>query len=175
KQSFFTAFFSSEGAAKEINNIEFPYKLDDKDRVTSFQMWEDLKPSNSIADDDKKARTIQVIDILLDHKIYNASLLRTTFAHYGDITDLHMITRGAFQQAFITYEDDKFIKIFKSQRWSEFLLQDSVRVLPCSLTEDERALRCEYCLKPAGLPTCLKSKEILELLKSVKTKTCFIS
>lgn len=176
KTKYLAIHVDTPSAAEALCKIEFKHKVDEETEDTIYlQPWSNIRQIPTEKEQDaKNSCTIQVIDIPLDHKIYNAALLRNTFARYGTITDIKMRTRGAFQQAFITYDKDEKLNQFYEEQWSEFLLRESVRVLPLNLTDEQRQLRREFCCKLSGLPPKFKPKDAHQLLKKIKAKTCFV-
>lgn len=134
--------------------------------------WDEIRPPTP--EEEKHEvddRTIQVIDIPLD---VSATLVRSTFARYGNITKLTMRTRNLYQHAFITYESCENIQHFKGDVWVNFIIKDCVRVLPLTLTAEQREIRQKYCFKLAGLPTNCRAKDIIDFLKDINARSIFI-
>jgi hypothetical protein len=85
-----------------------------------------------------------------------------------------MITRKAFQQAFLTFANVNDIKRFHKDTWSHTLLQESVRILPLDLSEEDRAHRKQFGSKLSGLPPNFNPNEASKMLDSLNAATCFI-
>jgi hypothetical protein len=59
--------------------------------------------------------------------------------------------------------------------WCAFIQKHYVRVLPITLSQDDRALRQQFCHKLAEIPHNCLPGDLFEFLKSINAKTCFIS
>jgi hypothetical protein len=154
------------------NALQKEIVVKEGDTPSHFANFETIKPPVSdIQKEDINNRTIQVIDIPLSTP---TSVIRAAFRRHGTITKLTTRTRGAFQQAYITYESADDINNFRSTQWSDFIMRDAVRVLPITLSETERELRQAYCLKLSGLPVNTTAHEIVDFIKNIRGKTCFI-
>jgi hypothetical protein len=79
-----------------------------------------------------------------------------------------------FQYAYITYTDDSAAQQFTNNFWSAFLVNDLVRVLPLSLTDEQRDHRKEFTIKLSGLPRNTTSRDLISILTETKAKSCFI-
>jgi hypothetical protein len=145
---------------------------DEEVAAPTFILYTSIKPPKSDEDKRKERENmIQVIDIPLNYK---GPDVRKTFERYGTINKLSMVTKGLYQQAYITFADQTAATHFTSQAWSTFIYQDAVRVLPLSLTKEERELRQQFCFKLAGIPRNTSARDLLNYLKSINAKTCFI-
>src|SRR5579871_5224584 len=105
KENYIIAYFNNNTALEQAKQIEF--KAAEDAPAAKLVPWTDIKPP--ISEDVKNDRnncTIKVIDIPLDVK---APTVRANFRFYGAIDEsapskgLKMITRGAFQHAYITF------------------------------------------------------------------------
>ena len=119
----------------------------------------------------EKNRTIQVIDIPLN---IATPTIRACFDRYGTIENMHTRTRGLFQQAYITYTETDAIVPFLNNTWTVFIMKYAVRVLPLTLSEDQRIIRKDYCIKLAGFSPGTTARDLHPILKEVEAKTCFI-
>jgi hypothetical protein len=61
-----------------------------------------------------------------------------------------------------------------SDVWTSFVLKNAVRVLPLTLSKDERLRRQQYCHKLAGIPRNCLAGDLVEFLKNINAKSCFI-
>jgi hypothetical protein len=82
-----------------------------------------------------------------------------------------MRTKHLFQQAYIRFADTTSVQLFIKNHWCTFIQKHCVRVLPITLSQDDRTLRQQFCHKLAGIPrNCLPG----DLFESINAKTCFI-
>ena len=119
----------------------------------------------------EKDRTIQVIDIPLN---IATPTIRACFDRFGTIEKMHTRTRGLFQQAYITYTETDSIATFLKDTWTVFIMKYAVRVLPLTLSEEQRITRKDYCIKLAGFSPGTTARDLHPVLKEVNAKTCFI-
>jgi len=89
-----------------------------------------------------KSFTIQVLDIPLPWK---GEKLRPTFSKYGEIEKLNMVTKSLYQHAYITYKNNTNMLVFKNL-WATLIENHSVRILPLTLSTEDRELRRKYVL-----------------------------
>src|SRR5438034_598096 len=101
-------------------------------------------------------------------------MVTAAFKRYGTIERLSMRTRNLFQHAYIRYTSADAIKDFKDTSWCSFIAKHCVRVLPLTLTAEERLLRQQFCLKLAGIPRNCQAGHLVGFLKSINAKSCFI-
>ena len=87
---------------------------------------------------------------------------------------MHTRTRGLFQQAYITYTETDSIATFLKDTWTVFIMKYAVRVLPLTLSEEQRITRKDYCIKLAGFSPGTTARDLHPVLKEVNAKTCFI-
>ena len=154
-------------------NTPVPTPADDNpDKTSTLQIWEEIKPPASVdLIQEQNNRTIQVIDIPLN---VTGKMVTAAFKRYGVIEKLTMRTRNLFQQAFIRYNDANAIQPFMEEHWCTFISKDCVRVLPLKLTAEQRLNRQEFCHKLAGIPRNCKAGHLVDFLKSINAKSCFI-
>ena len=70
---------------------------------------------------------IQVIDIPLNFKGVD---VRRSFDRYGTITKLSIVTRGLYQQAYITFTDNAAVAHFTDKAWSTFIIRTLLESYP---------------------------------------------
>src|SRR6266498_1995047 len=123
---------------------------EDSNKTATLQIWDTIKPPVSVdVITEQNTRTIQVIDIPLN---VTGKMVTAAFKRYGTIERLSMRTRNLFQHAFIRYSSVDDIKDFMDTSWCAFIAKNCVRVLPLSLTAEQRLIRQQFCLKLAGIP-----------------------
>ena len=145
---------------------------DNPEKTATLQIWDEIKPPASVdVITDQNSRTIQVIDIPLN---VTGKMVTAAFKRYGTIERLSMRTRNLFQHAYIRYTSADAIKDFKDTSWCSFIAKHCVRVLPLTLTAEERLLRQQFCLKLAGIPRNCQAGHLVGFLKSINAKSCFI-
>ncbi|RIA89622.1 hypothetical protein C1645_824627 [Glomus cerebriforme] len=160
KKSFVEKFFSHAIVQLVILQKRTIKKVDYI--VAIFLCSEDIK--TAYTQTDIKNHTIQVIDIPLNLK---ATSVHARFKRYGNITCLTMRTRGMFQYAFIKYPSSDCITHFKTNMWSDTFGYDIVKVLPLSLSQEERKKRQLYCFKLTGLPPNTQVLNIVKYIASI--------
>src|SRR5438045_8669283 len=101
---------------------------------------------------------IQVIDIPLNLR---AADVRSSFKRCGTITKISLVTKGLYQQAYISFSDNSAFAHFSNKAWSNFIYNDAVRVLPMTLNKEQRSLRQDHCFKLAGLPRNTSARNLL--------------
>ena len=145
---------------------------DNPEKTATLQIWDEIKPPASVdVITDQNSRTIQVIDIPLN---VTGKMVTAAFKRYGSIERLSMRTRNLFQHAYIRYTSAEAIKDFKDTHWCSFIAKHCVRVLPLTLTAEERLLRQQFCLKLAGIARNCQAGHLVGFLKSINAKSCFI-
>jgi hypothetical protein len=117
-----------------------------------------------------KSFTIQVLDIPLPWK---GEKLRPTFSKYGEITQLNMVTKQLYQHAYITYKNNTNMSVFRNL-WATLIENHSVRILPLTLSTEDRELRRKYVLKLTGLPPNTAARDLLDVTNAVHAASCFI-
>jgi hypothetical protein len=169
KVKYLVVNFTNEADLHKVLQQEIT--VSDTEKICCIK-WDEIKPPTPEEEKHEvNDRTIQVIDIPLD---VNATLVRSIFVRYGNITKLTMRTRNLYQHAFITYESCENIQHFKGDVWVDFIIKDCVRVLPLTLTAEQREIRQKYCFKLAGLPTNCRAKNIVDFLKDINARSIFI-
>ena len=145
---------------------------EDSNKTATLQIWDTIKPPVSVdVITEQNTRTIQVIDIPLN---VTGKMVTAAFKRYGTIERLSMRTRNLFQHAFIRYSSVDDIKDFMDTSWCAFIAKNCVRVLPLSLTAEQRLIRQQFCLKLAGIPRNCQAGHLVDFLKSINAKSCFI-
>src|ERR1044071_906839 len=128
--------------------IGTPLTVPDADPV-KFELYDVIiKKPTSDELQRTKSFTIQVLDIPLPWK---GEKLRPTFSKYGKIAQLNMVTKQLYQHAYITYKNTTDMSVFKNL-WATLIENHSVRILPLTLSSEDRELRRKYVLKLTGLP-----------------------
>jgi hypothetical protein len=84
-----------------------------------------------------------------------------------------MKTVDRYQQARILFKSIEHAQTYRAV-WTTFIERISVRMLPLTLSTEERELRKLYCAKLTGLPPGTQARDLNEILQKVKAKTCFI-
>ena len=121
-------------AALKLDTSPLKFSKDEDTPAPHFVTYDIIKPPKSEEDKAKdRANMIQVIDIPLNYKGVD---VRRSFDRYGTITKLSIVTRGLYQQAYITFTDNAAVAHFTDKAWSTFIYQDAVRVLPMTLTKE---------------------------------------
>src|SRR6266498_664340 len=145
---------------------------EDPNKSATLQIWDTIKPPVSVdVITEQNTRTIQVIDIPLN---VTGKMVTAAFKRYGTIERLSMRTRNLFQHAFIRYSSVDDIKDFMDTSWCAFIAKNCVRVLPLSLTAEQRLVRQQFCLKLAGIPRNCQAGHLVDFLKSINAKSWFI-
>jgi hypothetical protein len=173
KVKYLTAQFTNQTDLDQACTLEIPAPTAEiPDKKIKLQIWSQIKPPVP-ADTVTllNARTIQVIDIPLD---VTGKMVTAAFKRYGIIEKLTMRTKHLFQQAYIRYADAASIQPFMKDHWCAFIQKHCVRVLPITLSQDDRTLRQQFCHKLAGIPRNCLPGDLFEFLKSINAKTCFI-
>ena len=98
------------------------------------------------------------------------SVIRSTFAKFGNILRCSMITKNLWQQATISYDEGTDMTVFKDIK-GQFILKDLVRVHPCSATTEEIQLRSKFALKLTNLPKDTSGQELETIAKAVNAMT----
>ena len=152
--------------------IEISAGGEDQPPVTiTFKDQHVIKPKKT--EDDvtlERNATIQVIDIPMNLKTH---VVRAVFEKFGEIKSISMKTVKYYQQAFIRFTDVNIAKGF-IDLWSIYIGQDSVRILPLILDEQQRQLRKEFCMKLVGLPRGTNARDLRSLIMATQAKACFI-
>ena len=94
-------------------------------------------------------RTVKVTDIPLNVKSED---VKQFFTKYGIIERFSMVSRGAFQTAYVVYNQSADLSALYDDTWSVDMLDFSVRLYPLDLSAKQLALRHEFVLKLAVLP-----------------------
>jgi len=117
KNKFICAHFCLESdvaAALEMDTTPVKFSQNEEHPNPKFVKWTDLKPPKTQEQiDESKRNTIQVIDIPLQRKGLD---VRNSFKRFGDIVKLTMVTKGLYQQAYITYANQDASNYFTNVR-----------------------------------------------------------
>jgi len=99
-----------------------------------------------------------------------------SFSFLGEIekTSEFRHNDGLFKYIVLTYKNKEDIERFKHNQWSYSVNEHSVNVEPVTFSEEERQKREKYCLRLSGLPFKTTYKDIRDIIKRAKGKTCFI-
>src|SRR2546423_8682649 len=92
---------------------------------------------------------------------------------YGDIEKLNMVTKNLYQHAYITYKNNTNISVFRNL-WATPIENHSVRILPLTLSTEDREFRCKYVLKLTGLPPNTAARDLLDITNAIHAASCFI-
>ncbi|CAB5368912.1 unnamed protein product [Rhizophagus irregularis] len=138
----------------------------------TFTLFTTIKPDKT---EDKKVAakncTIQVIDIPLYRK---GADVRAAFSNFGNIVKLSLVTKGLYQNAYIQFDSTAALTYFTENAWSHFIYEDAVRVLPLTLSKNEQENRQLHCFKLIGLPRNTNARDLIEYLKSINARSCFL-
>src|SRR3989337_1303725 len=116
-------------------------------------------------------RTLVVSDIPLYVK---SDIIKDFFAAKATLSRFSMITTGAWQKAFVVFEDKQHVQEFYETSWSISIMDFNVRVEPIDLPDEFRDLRKAFCLKLTGLPPNTSGPDLIDITTQSKAKTCFI-
>src|ERR1044072_5908756 len=148
-----------------------PQKINKEFFFEDFATIKKITPLTQEQRNDSKSRTVQILDITLNMP---RQIIYKALERYGEITELRLITVKLFQQAYVTYKSRDVITTHFSSNWSIFILRTALRVIPLTLTQEERDLRRKYALKLSGFNNDTTTHDLLPFLKDIHAKTCFI-
>ncbi|RIA86643.1 hypothetical protein C1645_828962 [Glomus cerebriforme] len=141
---------------------------------TQFLSMQQLRPKKVFTPDEKaeeKRRTVQVLDIPLFIK---KSDIHRNFEAVGEIDFINVQVKSAlYQTAYVIFKDVANTKFFYDT-WSHVINSHVVRVIPLSLTEEQRKIRNQFTLKLSGLPPNTLAVDLKPSVKLVQGKTVFI-
>jgi len=106
-------------------------------------------------------RTIKVSDIPLNVKSYTIS---NVFSKFGTIERIGLGLNGKWQHAYIVFKDPASIASFYDDTWSIMIINDSVRVSPLNLSDQQLDDRQQYCLKLSGFPHGSTARDLFPIL-----------
>src|SRR6266498_4340459 len=163
--------FTDQESFDHLLEETFKWTDNEEEVPSKFQSLADLRPRPTVEEKiEEKDRTIQVFDIPLYTK---TPKIRCAFEQLGEIEKISTKAVGLYQQAYITYIDKKSVDKL-ANIWSFNLFRDVVRVTPISLSKECREERQKFSCKLSGLPFGTTAFDLVDFIKDINGKTCFI-
>src|SRR6266496_2648168 len=115
-------------------------------------------------------RTVKVMDIPLS---FDEAAVKAVFNQFGIIESVRMTTKNSWQQAFVTFVEEKSINPFFAE-WGFIYLKHFLKVAPVKLPSAQWNLRSAYVLKLTGLPTGTTVVDLVDIISATRAKSCII-
>ncbi|CAJ0910046.1 5149_t:CDS:2 [Entrophospora sp. SA101] len=130
-----------------------------------FELLQDPRHCNEWA-----KRSIRISDIPLDIRKH---MLKEILEQYGEIERLALRLSGRWYVAIATYKKIEDANKLMS-KWSIDYMKENLRITHMNSSNETLNERKEFTLKLSGLPYGTTYYDIIDIVKAVKGKSCFI-
>src|SRR5436190_10849394 len=119
---------------------------------------------------DRDNRTVKVMEIPLS---FDEAAVKAAFNQHGIVKSIRMTTKNSWQQAFMTFVDEKSIQPFFVE-WGFIYLKHFLKVAPVKLPSAQWNLHSAYVLKLTGLPTGTTVVDLVDIISATRAKSYII-